>query len=1255
VFWPSAQDYNEAVQNPSSVFADQDLRAAEIEVNRLGLPKVMSGAFASVYKMTANGASWAVRCFLNCRQDQRERYKAISDFILFDDLDCTVPFYYLEQGVKIKGAWYPILKMEWVEGITLEKFLDDNYKNSAAILDLLKQFDDMVLDLARAGIAHGDLQHGNIIVTKQGLRLVDYDALYVPALAGWESPEVGHPNFQHPQRSASHYDTAVDNFSAWLIHFSLLAISIDPELYRLVEGGDDCILFKRGDLKTPRQSELFKMLMQHPSTDLRQAALLIAGMLTVSPPSVPAFSASVAELSTLPDVSRMFLTELSEGTESGGEPVTPALGSTESLLPNHLKLRASGAGEEVIIRESYLTPSLHYARNIDVKVKLALFNRDLAGKVQSISDRTFLRYRPAAWCQKRLAHAKHLFESGEYSEASRVYLELSEVLEFLAIAQTTGSRITLFAKAVVVFLLIYWFIWFLLYLESHGLVTVSYGLLWTSLVIYCLVNSSTESPDFKPQAMLVATQSSIGFCFSKNRQWRVASNYFMMAVRSCKWGMEPFLRYQALLRYAICRNEGGDRKESIRFLMQKQEVLERLPMLVEHELRASELANSANSFQLICEIGKHYFDRKLFSSTLSPLLAARTIYTSLNNEDADRLRPQARDVLLSLAYVYTLRGDWSSAQESFNEAIQLCSKAGSAEDLREAQFCAALASSLKGDLTGATALISRMKFASGELTKMLMNADSVAHKILFYDKARGVSFILDMAKKQREWKRTEQVREFCCALMSVHRSSLTVTSPLALSLLDEMGDDFIAQVFQVSYFSGRELSASELTVLINSLLDASQTRTVLVLCEMLARENRIDSIDYLFNRLAANSELSKLVLNESASVQVKTDRLFVDVVLRICEPEFVEKLPVKPVPKDVVNEILLRRSAVMESVSGVIYGVGDEPPIVKSACLALRGVLRFVEFCLARQLAVLRLTADALSLYDKLEGYYSTNIDRLLDEVVTRATAARKCDGEWLSKILVTSQLAFQYRGESNNHFLTSLNVHVVDVTRRELEAGRASGVTDAILNTAGFKKGGSGALDTICATVLESSDKTSCGAEVIDLVIALAWAFVRSGEAERAAAMLSEVRGWSLPVQEMNSVTVAQAMIGKLELEHSAAKRLVEVSDSRSVLRRLMQNEVARRLACAADTRAIELLIETGDLIRLEDVARARLHYIAAAHFFEMLAPELANQFLAAKVTERLGDSIDSETVRQELAAFDADGSAQAGTTGGECREERG
>ena len=81
-------------------------------------------------------------------------------------------------------------------------------------------------ELRAANIAHGDLQHGNVVVVGDQLRLLDYDGMFVPALANKQSNECGHRNYQLPKRSRWDYGPHLDHFSAWVIYVSLVAVAV---------------------------------------------------------------------------------------------------------------------------------------------------------------------------------------------------------------------------------------------------------------------------------------------------------------------------------------------------------------------------------------------------------------------------------------------------------------------------------------------------------------------------------------------------------------------------------------------------------------------------------------------------------------------------------------------------------------------------------------------------------------------------------------------------------------------------------------------------------------------------------------------------------------------------------------------------------------------------------------------------------------------------------------------------------------------
>jgi formylglycine-generating enzyme required for sulfatase activity len=261
---PSPSDYQDTVQNPTTAFADPELRHGVVAVNHLGLPRVASGNFNSVYEMQCGSQRIAVRCMLRNFSDQQRRYDLVSRHLEGLSLPSLVEFAYLAQGIRVHGQWYPVVKMEWVEGIPLHIHVEQNLHNASALRKLAARWRGLVNSLRGSHLAHGDLQHGNALVTASGdLRLVDYDAMFVPALHGERSNEIGHSNYQHPKRDGGKFDERLDAFAALVIYVSLRAVTIAPDLWLTYHNGDN-LLFKRSDFIDPEGSRLFKQLHRSP-------------------------------------------------------------------------------------------------------------------------------------------------------------------------------------------------------------------------------------------------------------------------------------------------------------------------------------------------------------------------------------------------------------------------------------------------------------------------------------------------------------------------------------------------------------------------------------------------------------------------------------------------------------------------------------------------------------------------------------------------------------------------------------------------------------------------------------------------------------------------------------------------------------------------------------------------------------------------------------------------------------------------------
>jgi hypothetical protein len=298
-FWPSARNYAEAVQCPAVCFEKPALKRLVPAVDRLGMPLVTSGQFAYVFKLNpaGEGETLAVRCFRGFLGDREQRYRALDAHLNAHRLAPLPRFEYLPLGILVGGRRYPVLTMEWVEGPTLDVYLDEAVGRREALLHLADEWVRLMAALRAAGAAHGDLQHGNIIVERGRLRLVDLDGMFVPALEGFRASEVGHQHYQHPARGVSHFSQETDNFSALVVYLSLISLAERPELWR--EHHDENLLFTRADFADPDSSELFRKVEALGGEHARLAAALRLAARS-DPAETPPLTELVAAPSSLP-------------------------------------------------------------------------------------------------------------------------------------------------------------------------------------------------------------------------------------------------------------------------------------------------------------------------------------------------------------------------------------------------------------------------------------------------------------------------------------------------------------------------------------------------------------------------------------------------------------------------------------------------------------------------------------------------------------------------------------------------------------------------------------------------------------------------------------------------------------------------------------------------------------------------------------------------------------------------------------------
>ena len=270
--WPLSQDFNEAVQNASTAFSDPVLKGGKVVTNPMGMPIPRSGNYADVYQvMGADGQAWAVKCFTRAVATGIEgRFAAIADHLNQANLPFTVGFDFQPEGIRVRGVKYPIVKMQWVDGYPINQFVHDNLNRASILEAMLSLWVRLCRRLRETGMAHCDIQHGNVLLVPAtgknstlGLKLVDYDGLYVPALEGKPSGEAGHASYQHPERVyTGAYSADLDRFPHLVVATALRGLLIGgPAMWKKYDNGDN-LMFSEKDFKQPAQSRLMRELWE---------------------------------------------------------------------------------------------------------------------------------------------------------------------------------------------------------------------------------------------------------------------------------------------------------------------------------------------------------------------------------------------------------------------------------------------------------------------------------------------------------------------------------------------------------------------------------------------------------------------------------------------------------------------------------------------------------------------------------------------------------------------------------------------------------------------------------------------------------------------------------------------------------------------------------------------------------------------------------------------------------------------------------
>jgi serine/threonine protein kinase len=257
----SIEDYSAAIVIPEMVKAP-DLQGGH-PVEKNGRLVRYAGGFCVVYPFQTKRRKYAVRCWHTPVQSVQDNLETIFSAIRKCDLPYFVPCSYVRNALLTARGLQPAVVMDWVEAQPLKRYIGDHLDRPKDLEKLAESFLRMTATLHKAGISHGDLQHGNILVQQDGsLTLVDYDSMFVPGMKDVPDEIKGLAGYQHPARCQQRFRSPVsDYFSELVIYASIRTLAGHPGLWRKYNLADtETMLFTEADISSGGASDIFRLI-----------------------------------------------------------------------------------------------------------------------------------------------------------------------------------------------------------------------------------------------------------------------------------------------------------------------------------------------------------------------------------------------------------------------------------------------------------------------------------------------------------------------------------------------------------------------------------------------------------------------------------------------------------------------------------------------------------------------------------------------------------------------------------------------------------------------------------------------------------------------------------------------------------------------------------------------------------------------------------------------------------------------------------
>lgn len=264
---PMTSDYLESIE--ASAFADIRLEKLTFERNQNELLKFIQGREAVVFPAMSDDTKVAVRFIRNTTlgqlADYIEQLETLKTIFRQYNLTHFPDFEIVRNAIKLSKGNFPAIIMNWIQGMSLIPFLKQNIRDIPLLHNLLREFIKSCRRNHIAGIVHGDIHSGNIIVDNNGhFRIIDIFNAWHPTF-GSIKDMAGNSNYQHPMRRLNKYvDVYVDYFSEIIICATIYVATYAPDLFNSYCNDDG--LFVGQDFLAPDESTFISALLEDSLT-----------------------------------------------------------------------------------------------------------------------------------------------------------------------------------------------------------------------------------------------------------------------------------------------------------------------------------------------------------------------------------------------------------------------------------------------------------------------------------------------------------------------------------------------------------------------------------------------------------------------------------------------------------------------------------------------------------------------------------------------------------------------------------------------------------------------------------------------------------------------------------------------------------------------------------------------------------------------------------------------------------------------------